>query len=164
MLTYIYIFSNLQRQFNYPLRRRSPSPGFSRRSFYDSHTSSRVDTFHRNEHLISSGTNVYRSGYSTGSSWIPSLSPEPYSCSPHAQDMDIKDQPNSWPSPTKSQFGRQERKLIPSSPSAWGRQRRDDTMATRIFEPSDTWKRDHKDRPSRGDGYVEIQGLSSTKC
>ncbi|KAJ3572829.1 hypothetical protein NP233_g2829 [Leucocoprinus birnbaumii] len=31
--------------------------------------------------------------------------------------------------------------------------RRDDTIATRIFEPSDSWKRDHNDRPGRNEDY-----------
>jgi hypothetical protein len=62
---------------------------------------------------------------------------------------------SSWHPPAKNQPSWQDRKPISSSPIR-DRPQRDDVMATRIFEPSDAWKRDHFDRPARFDGYVNI--------
>lgn len=76
--------------------------------------------------------------------------------------MEMRDPPTSWHSQVKNQPSWQDRKPVPSSPVR-DRLRRDDSIATRIFEPSDAWKRDHNDRPARLDGYADIN-VCLTKC
>ncbi|KAF9444834.1 hypothetical protein P691DRAFT_304903 [Macrolepiota fuliginosa MF-IS2] len=142
---------NYNRSFNHPPRRRTPSPGASRRFSYDSYTPNRVDPLYRNEHSNPYRPNIYRPDYPATNFWERSPTPDSYSYTPRSQDSDTRDRANTWHAPVKSQSSWQDRKPIPSSPVR-DRPRRDDTMATRIFEPSDSWKRDHNDRPGRSDG------------
>src|SRR5262249_40390768 len=98
-------------------------------------------------------SDIYRPDYSAAAYYSRSPSPDRYTYLPRLQDTESWDRPTSWHPPIKTPPGWQDRKNGPPSPMR-ERPRRDDTMATRIFEPSDTWKRDHIDRPPRLDAYV----------
>jgi len=140
-----------QRAPNSTGRRVSPSPGPSRRP-YDSYVPPpRPDTF-RDGGPNNYRPNVYRPEHSS-KYYSRSPSPDPYIPPSRVSDPDIWDRaptwrppfadaPNIWP----------ERKNVPPSPttSARSRNSRDDS-SSRLFEPSDSWKQTHHDRPSRLD-------------
>jgi len=150
---HINLLANIfQRASNSTARRVSPSPGPSRRP-YDSYVPPpRPDTF-RDGGPNTYRPNVYRPEHSS-KYYSRSPSPDPYVPSSRASDPDIWDRaptwrpppfvdpPNNWP----------ERKTVPPSPttSARSRSSRDDP-SSRQFEPSDSWKQTHHDRPPRVD-------------
>ncbi|KAF8183168.1 hypothetical protein BJ912DRAFT_557341 [Pholiota molesta] len=150
-------------------RRPSPPSGSLRRP-YDSYTPSRPEgSFRENTpNVYRPGPNSYRPDY-TGSYYSRSPSPDPYVAPPRSSDPDIWD-PHSWrPPPVEtSNAVWPERKPLPASPttSARGRAQRDD-MPSRTFEPSDSWKQTHVDRPGRpdhsppSDRYFDRRGRNS---
>ncbi|XP_006463301.1 hypothetical protein AGABI2DRAFT_120121 [Agaricus bisporus var. bisporus H97] len=142
---------NFNRPYNHPPRRRTPSPPPHWRPPYDSYTPERVVPPFRDENPNAYRPNVYRPEYAAAEFWDPPPSPDPYLYSPRSQDIDTRESTNPWHPPAKNQSSWQDRKSISSSPTR-DRPRRDDLVATRIFEPSDAWKRDHFDRPARFDG------------
>ncbi|KIM46881.1 hypothetical protein M413DRAFT_264893 [Hebeloma cylindrosporum] len=136
---------------NSTTRRVSPSPGPSRRP-YDSYVPPpRPDAF-RDGGANNYRPNVYRPEQSS-KYYSRSPTPDPYIPPSRTSDSDIWDRaptwrppfvdpPNIWP----------ERKPVPPSPttSARSRNSRDDPP-NRLFEPSDSWKQTHHDRPPRVD-------------
>ncbi|KAG0704921.1 hypothetical protein DFH29DRAFT_909244 [Suillus ampliporus] len=120
-------------------RRRSPSPGPSSRRYapYDSYIPRGGLSYRSDDH-----PNIYRSG-----TWRPerynSRSP-----SPDRYDRSRPADPRFWDSGSRWQSSWQDRRSSPSPPPLREKLRRD-TMAERMFEPSDSWKQSHVDRPGR---------------
>ena len=150
--TYHILSNSFQRAPNSTARRVSPSPGPSRRP-YDSYVPPpRPDTF-RDGGPNTYRPNVYRPEHSS-KYYSRSPSPDPYVPPSRASDPDIWDRAPTWRPPTFVEPSNiwPERKIVPPSPttSARSRNSRDDPP-TRLFEPSDSWKQIHHDRPSRVD-------------
>ncbi|KDR80089.1 hypothetical protein GALMADRAFT_1178549 [Galerina marginata CBS 339.88] len=151
------ISTGFDRPPNAPLRRRTPSPGPSRRP-YDSYVPPRSDISYRDSmaNVYRPGSNSYRPDYPAS---FYSRSPSPDTYSHHSQsrisDPDW-DRGSSWrpaPLPIEAPNVWPERKIVPPSPSpttsSRGRSIREES--TRLFEPSDSWKQTHIDRPPRID-------------
>ncbi|KAG1753622.1 uncharacterized protein EDB91DRAFT_1242605 [Suillus paluster] len=120
-------------------RRRSPSPGPSSRRYapYDSYAPRGGPSYRSDDH-----PNIYRPG-----AWRP----ERYnSCSPSPDryDRSRPTEPRFWDSGPRWQSSWQDRRSSPSPPPIREKPRRD-TMAERMFEPSDSWKQSHVDRSGR---------------
>ncbi|KAF8155607.1 hypothetical protein B0H34DRAFT_789745 [Crassisporium funariophilum] len=135
-------------------RRRSPSPGPSRRPF-NSYVPHRSELPSRDAGPNVYRPNNYRPDYA-GTYYSRSPSPDPYGPSMRVSDPETWDRPSSWrpPPPVKTASAWPEIKPVPPSPttsSARGRGSRDDTTSSRLFEPSDSWKQTHVDRPLRVD-------------
>ncbi|KAF6764305.1 hypothetical protein DFP72DRAFT_871486 [Ephemerocybe angulata] len=116
--------------------RQSPSPTSSRRP-YDSYVPPRTVPAYHEENPNAYRSNVYRPDYPANNLYSRSPSPDRY---------------NTWERPggywqqppfNSKPLGRPERKPVPPpSPTASvrSRGRGDDTLATRMFEPSENWK------------------------
>ncbi|KAF8960323.1 hypothetical protein BDZ97DRAFT_1834066 [Flammula alnicola] len=119
-------------------RRRTPSPGPSRRP-YDSYVPPRSDVPFRDGMPNVYRPNNYRPDYSS-SYHSRSPSPDPYSAPPRSSEPEAWDRGNSWrppPSPVDRPKAWPERNFIPN-PFL----NRDD-RSSRTFEPSDSWKQTH---------------------
>ncbi|KAG2154269.1 uncharacterized protein EDB93DRAFT_1248464 [Suillus bovinus] len=120
-------------------RRRSPSPGPSSRRYapYDSYIPRGGPSYRSDDH-----PNVYRPN-----AWRPerynSRSP-----SPDRYERSRSMEPRFWDSGARWQPPWQDRRSSPSPPALREKLRRD-TMAERMFEPSDSWKQSHVDRSGR---------------
>jgi hypothetical protein len=130
-----------------PPRRRSPSPGPSRR--YDSYVPPGAGQPFRDDY-----PNVYRPN-NWRPTFPPSRSPTPdrYDHYHPVHDPDPWDRSSPRSGfPSMSRSGRRS----PPSPITLPKDRgRRDTMATPMFEPSDSWKLSHSDpRPNYYDSYV----------
>jgi hypothetical protein len=128
------------------LRRRSPSPGPSSRRYppYDSYVP-RGGPSHRND----DHPNMYRPN-----TWrqerYNSRSP-----SPDRYERSRPTEPRTWDSSSRWQPSWPDRRSSPSPPPPRGGLRRD-TMAERMFEPSDSWKQSHVDRSGRYEPFVHF--------
>ncbi|KIJ61642.1 hypothetical protein HYDPIDRAFT_159357 [Hydnomerulius pinastri MD-312] len=122
--------------YDHPPRRRSPSPGPSaRRQPYDSYKP-RGGAPYRDDNLNSYRPNVYR--------------PERFysrSPSPPRYDRSRPQEARQWDNNTRWQSASYYDRRSTPSPPQWNKGR--DTMAERMFEPSETWKQSHVDRPTR---------------
>ena len=98
-------------------------------------------------------SNNYRPDYSS-SYYSRSPSPDPYRH--RLSDSEPYERGSSWrpPPPTEAPNGWPDRKFIPPSPTTSSRGRGSREDLSRTFEPSDSWKQSHPDRPSRVDQYV----------
>ncbi|KAG1776872.1 hypothetical protein EV702DRAFT_316699 [Suillus placidus] len=120
-------------------RRRSPSPGPSSRRYapYDSYIPRGGPSYRSDDH-----PNIYRPN-----TWRPerynSRSP-----SPDRYDRPRSMEPRFWDSGSRWQSSWPDRRSSPSPPPLREKLRRD-TMAERMFEPSDSWKQSHVDRSGR---------------
>lgn len=120
-------------------RRRSPSPGPSSRRYspYDSYIPRGGPSYRSDDH-----PNIYRP-----TAWRPerynSRSP-----SPDRYERSRSTEPRFWDPGSRWQSSWQDRRSSPSPPPLREKLRRD-TMAERMFEPSDSWKQSHVDRPGR---------------
>lgn len=119
-------------------RRRSPSPGPSSRRYgpYDSYIPRGGPGYRSDDH-----PNIYRPN-----TWRP----ERYSSrspSPDRYDRSRSVEVRFWDASSRWQPW-QDRRSSPSPPPLREKPRRD-TMAERMFEPSDSWKQSHVDRSGR---------------
>lgn len=144
-------FSTFQRPLNPPPRRRSPSPGPSRRyNPYDSYIPPRSAPAYRDDYPNVYRPNIYRPDQSS-IYYSRTPSPDRY-VPPRSLEIDTWDR-STWQAPIRPPVW-PERKPAPPSPTSSvsrDRTRRDSMLATRMFEPSDTWKQTHVDRPLRID-------------
>jgi len=148
-LSYIYLLFSQR-----PMpRRRTPSPGPSRRP-YDSYIPERSELPFRDSQPIVYRPNNYRPG---SSGWVSrSPSPDHYEPPARLSDSDYWERTPSWRGPPPLEDW-PDRKSIPPSPStssARGRGQRDDVISTRSFEPSNSWKQTQADRFTRADRQV----------
>ncbi|GBE88694.1 hypothetical protein SCP_1400990 [Sparassis crispa] len=135
-------------------RRPSPSPGPSNGlPFYDRYAPARSSSAYQDN---------YASGY-TANSWRPERSFYSGTPSPecHGQQRDLQAEgwahPPSW-TPSDSMTWAERREPIGSmydSPAPRGRR---ETMAERMFEPSDSWKQTHIDSSIDSDGARDRPG------
>ncbi|KAF5330067.1 hypothetical protein D9611_010445 [Ephemerocybe angulata] len=125
--------------------RQSPSPTSSRRP-YDSYVPPRTVPAYHEENPNAYRSNVYRPDYPANNLYSRSPSPDRYVTQSHSADLEHWERPGGyWQQPpfNSKPLGRPERKPVPPpSPTASvrSRGRGDDTLATRMFEPSENWK------------------------
>ncbi|KAG2068017.1 hypothetical protein BDR04DRAFT_795265 [Suillus decipiens] len=139
-------------------RRRSPSPGPSSRRYgpYDSYIPRGGPGYRSDDH-----PNIYRPN-----TWRP----ERYSSrspSPDRYDRSRSVEVRFWDASSRWQPW-QDRRSSPSPPPLREKPRRD-TMAERMFEPSDSWKQSHVDRSGRYEAFIgapksKVSGLSCPSC
>ncbi|KAF8814793.1 hypothetical protein BYT27DRAFT_7334313 [Phlegmacium glaucopus] len=133
-------------------RRRTPSPGPSRRP-YDSYVPERFEPSFRDTQPTVYRPNNYRPG---SSGWVSrSPSPDHYEPPARLSDSDYWERTPSWRGPPPLEEW-PDRKSIPPSPStssARGRSQRDDVIPPRSFEPSNSWKQTQADRFTRMDSF-----------
>lgn len=142
-------------------RRTPPSPVISSRRIsapYDSYASSRAGPSHRDEFPNANNyrpdPNAWRLPPARTASAYYSRSPSPgrydHSRGPELDTWGRPISPGSWQPATSSW-----RPPVPSPPSASrDRSHRDimaQSMSQPLFEPSDTWKKSHDDRPARNE-------------
>ncbi|KAJ3508056.1 hypothetical protein NLJ89_g5969 [Agrocybe chaxingu] len=132
-------------------RRSSPSQGPRK---YDRYVPLRPDPPFRDNVPNVYRPNNYRPDY-TSTYYPRSPSPDAYGPPLRGSDPDVWDRGSSWrpPPPPEPPNLWPERKPLPPSPTALGHRSRNsrDDGPSRMFEPSDTWKQTHVDRPSRID-------------
>ncbi|CAA7264339.1 unnamed protein product [Cyclocybe aegerita] len=130
-------------------RRRSPSPGPRQ---YDRYVPPRPDPPFRDNAPNVYRPNNYRPDYS--STYYP-RSPSPDAYGPPLRDPDVWIRGSSWrpPPPPELPDVWPERKPLSPSPTTLGHRSRNsrDDGPSRMFEPSETWKQTHVERPSRID-------------
>ncbi|KAF8649638.1 hypothetical protein AX16_005726 [Volvariella volvacea WC 439] len=140
--------SPYDRSYAAPPRHRSPSP--PRRYAYDSYVPPRSAPAYREDYPNVYRPNVYRPDPSAYYSRSPS--PDRYSASRHSDANWDRD--SQWASSSKPLPSWQDRKPLPPSPTSAlsrDRGRRDSMLATRMFEPADSWRPSHADRSHRSD-------------
>jgi len=126
-----------QRSHQYPTRRRTPSPSRCYRP-YDGYPAE----------------NNYRPTYrSDEDASYYNRSPTPDRYSTRVEEPDTWDRSTQWNLPAKPSAWQD---APPSPKSAIVRQRSDSILATRIFEPSASWKQTHTERPAYPDSCVMI--------
>ncbi|KAG2134844.1 hypothetical protein DEU56DRAFT_808995 [Suillus clintonianus] len=120
-------------------RRRSPSPGPSSRRYapYDSYIPRGGPSYRSDDHANNYRPNTWRAER------YNSRSP-----SPDRYDRSRPMEPRFWDSGSRWQSTWPDRRSSPSPPPLREKLRRD-TMAERMFEPSESWKQSHVDRSSR---------------
>lgn len=147
-------FITFQRPLNAPTRRSSPPSGVTRRST-DSYMPPRSEYPYRDGLSNVYRPNNYRPDYSS-SYYSRSPSPDSYGHRSRLPEPEVWDRGSSWRPPplTEAPNSWAERKSIPPSPTTSSRGRGPREDSNRMFEPSDSWKQSHNDRPPRIDQYV----------